>query len=163
MTHAERALKLRSFGEAPNELAAALHEFPREMWHFRPAADRWSIHEILAHLADAEVTVYFRCRVIIAEPGAAVSAWDQDRWARGLRYEEQNVEDALTLFRLLRRMNHDLLLTVPEAAWSQSLQHPEKGTVTLDQVLTYFERHTPQHIEQMRHNLDAWRKSQQRP
>ncbi len=163
MPNPDRDLQLQSYGEAANELVSALHEFPREMWHFKPAQERWSIHQILVHLADAEVSAYFRCRIIIAEPGSAVSVWDQDRWATGLRYEEQNVEDALTLFRLLRRMNYELLLTVPETAWSQTMQHPERGAVTLEQFLTTYERHTPKHIEQMRGNLDAWRKAQVRP
>ncbi len=163
MPNPDRDLKLRSYCEAADELVSVLHEFPREMWHFKPAPERWSIHQVLVHLADAEVSAYFRCRMIVAEPGAAVSAWDQDRWASGLRYEEQNVEDALALFRLLRRMNYELLRTVPETAWSQSMQHPERGNVTLTQFLNTYERHTPKHIEQMRHNLDAWRKTTSRP
>ena len=66
MTHEERRKKIESYGRAYDQLVEALKEFPREMWPFKPAPDRWSIHEILVHLADSESNAYLRARRFLA-------------------------------------------------------------------------------------------------
>src|SRR5512142_1835394 len=65
MTPAERRNKIRSYGKAHAELKQALRKFPKRMWKFKPAPDRWSIHEIIVHMADSEANSYVRCRRFI--------------------------------------------------------------------------------------------------
>ena len=48
-----RADKIASYGNAHALLVDTLRQFPRAMWRFKPAPDRWSIHEILIHLSDS--------------------------------------------------------------------------------------------------------------
>jgi len=156
MTHDERRQKIESYGRAYDQLVEALKKFPREMWQFKPAPDRWSIHEIIVHLADSEASSYVRCRFFAAEPGKPVMPYDQDLWAQKLNYHAQSTEDALQLFRWLRKMSYDLIKNVPESAWSNCLQHPEHADYTFDRWLDIYERHTGGHISQMRKNLEAW-------
>ena len=92
MLHADRQWKIESYGQAYAELEAALRRFPKDMWAYKPSPDRWSIHEIVVHLADSEANSYVRCRRLIAEPGLAVMAYDESRWATALRYHEQSTE-----------------------------------------------------------------------
>src|SRR5277367_6434807 len=77
----ERRRMLESFGRAPLMLSAALRQFPKKMWLYKPAPDRWSIHEIILHLADSEAGSYVRCRHLIAEPDVAVAEFDPALWA----------------------------------------------------------------------------------
>jgi uncharacterized damage-inducible protein DinB len=162
MTGAERKQKIESYGQAPELLEEALKQFPKEMWQFKPAADRWSIHEILVHLADAEVNGYIRARRFVAEPGQSVMAYDQDVWARKLNYHDQSADDALQIFCLLRKSTYNLLRALPDAAWTHTIQHPEYGTMTFDRWLELYERHTPNHIAQMQKNFDAWKVTQKK-
>ena len=74
MNSGMRRQQLESFGRAPALLSVALRQFPKKMWLYKPSADRWSIHEIILHLADSEASGYVRCRRFIAEPGSAVCA-----------------------------------------------------------------------------------------
>jgi hypothetical protein len=80
MTPQERKSKIRSYGKAYTELKQALRKFPKRMWKYKPAPERWSIHEIIVHLADSEANSYIRCRRFIAEPGKQVFGYDQDVW-----------------------------------------------------------------------------------
>src|ERR1039458_1443807 len=48
----------------------------------RPAAETWSVSEILAHLADTEIVCSFRMRLILGAPGTPIAAFDQDAWVR---------------------------------------------------------------------------------
>ncbi len=112
LTPEERALRIERYASAPGDLDAALGGIPRAAWTYKPGPERWSIHETLIHLADSEASSYIRLRRGLAEPGGAVTAYDEDRWAARLRYHEQSVDDAKELFGLLRRMSLDDWLVV---------------------------------------------------
>lgn len=82
MTSDERFRKIESYGAAHDLFGrGALARFPRAMWHYRPAPDRWTIHEIVVHITDSEANSYIRCRRLLAEPGSAVLGYDEARWA----------------------------------------------------------------------------------
>ncbi len=157
MSDWNRRAKIESFGQAYARLQAALRDFPREMWHYRPDAQDWTIHEILIHLADSEANGYVRCRRLIAEPGSDILAYDESAWATRLRYGEQSTAGALELFRLLRQMTYDLIRDLPDEAWEASVYHSEEGRVTFDDWLDLYERHVPLHIAQMRAVYQTWR------
>jgi hypothetical protein len=156
MTPAERHSKIGLYQEAYEILTSALKQFPKEMWQYKAGPDRWSIHEIIVHIADSEANSYIRCRRFIAEPGKTVMAYDENRWANLLNYHGQNPEDALELFRLLRRMSHRLITDLPDAVWSNTVDHPENGIMTMDDWLNVYTNHVPEHIQQMQATYAAW-------
>ena len=156
MSPEERNRKIDLHGNAYSELVLALKEFPREMWSFKPAGDDWTIHEILIHITDSEANSYIRCRRFIAEPGETVMAYDEMGWARGLKYSEQSTEDAIELFKWLRLSTNKLVRSLPESAWSNTVYHPENGTMTLDDWLDIYTTHVTDHVEQMRRGYEAW-------
>jgi hypothetical protein len=151
-----RAHNIVSFGNAHALLADALRQFPQEMWRFKPTPDQWSIHEIVIHITDSEANGYIRCRRCIAEPGQAVMAYDENQWAAALRYHDQSMEEALDLFRRLRLRTYQLIQSLPDSVWTQTLEHPENGTMSLEDWLDVYERHIPHHIEQMKGVYAAW-------
>lgn len=152
----QRLHKIESYGNAHAELVAALQRFPRDMWTFKPSPDRWSIHEIVIHIADSEANSYVRCRRFIAEPDTDLMAYDEMRWSRMLHYHDQRTEDAVELFRWLRLQSYHLIRLLPESVWAHTAFHPESGTMTLDAWLDVYERHVRDHVEQMQSNYDAW-------
>jgi len=152
----KRLEKIDSYGRAHAELVEALKGFPREMWTFKPSPDRWSIHEIVIHIADSEANSYVRCRRFIAEPGESLMAYDENRWGQVLRYHAQSTEEAVELFRWLRSSSHHLIRSLPESTWSNTAYHPENGTMSLDDWLDVYERHVREHIAQMQSNYEAW-------
>jgi hypothetical protein len=161
MTHEERNAKIESYGRAHDLLIDALATVPREMWLYKPAPEKWSVHEVIIHIADSEANSYVRCRRFIAEPGLMVMAYDENKWASALNYHGQSTDDALELFRLLRRSCHELIRALPEHVWSNTIEHPENGTMTFDDWLDTYERHIPVHIAQIQRNLASWRASQE--
>ncbi len=157
MTPEERKKKVRAYGDGPALLARALRRFPKKMWRFKPAPQRWSIHEILVHLADSETNAYLRARRFLAEPGQNVMAYDQDVWARKLGYHAQSTEDAVTLVRMVRKMTHALIRRQPASAWSARCAHPEHDNYTFERWLEIYSNHIPGHIAQMQKNYLAWK------
>jgi len=157
MTREERQQKIDSYADGYDIVVEALEGFPAEMWQFKPAPDRWSIHEIVVHLADSEANAYVRCRRFIAEPGNAVMAYDQDAWAARLNYHQQSTEDALELFKWLRHTTFNLIRALPDAVWSNTATHPEHGSMSFERWLEIYEEHPRKHIAQMRQNHEAWK------
>jgi hypothetical protein len=156
VTRVERVDKLQSFGRGPGVLGEALRRFPKKMWMYKSLPDRWSIHEIILHLADSEVSSYVRCRRFIAEPAQPAVACDMRKWAAFLGYPHQSTKDALELIHRLRKMTLQLLIFLPESVWSNPALHPEEGAATLDEWLDAQNRHIPHHIEQMTRNYELW-------
>ena len=92
---------------APATLAALLAAVPPALCARRPAPGKWSIQEIVAHLADDELVGAYRIRLILAAPGTAIQAFDQDRWSETGRYAA--TDPGRTLDRKSTRLNssHD--------------------------------------------------------
>ena len=152
----ERQQKLDLYKKAYQHLAGALDRYPEDMWEFKPGPERWSIREIVVHIADSEANSYIRCRRAVAEPGAAVMAYNEDQWATGLGYQDQDPRAALELFKHLRGMTYSLIEGLPDSAWSQTIEHPENGTMKLDDWLVVYANHVPEHIYQIQATHDAW-------
>ena len=152
-----RQEKIESYGQAYEKLVAALEQFPQEMWQFKASAEDWSIHELIIHITDSEANSFGRGRKAIVEPGSIVMAYDEAQWAKTLRYHEQSTADALELFKWLRHNTYQLIRTLPESVWSHTIEHPENGTMTLDDWLDVYERHIPEHVAQMQRTFEVWK------
>ena len=156
MTQEERTRTIESYGNAYHLLTEALRQFPRPMWQYKPAPDRWSIHEIIVHVSDSEANSYIRVRRGLAEPGSAVLGYDQDAWALRLDYHQQSTEEYLELFRWLRHTTYQLIKNQPRSVWAHTYEHSANGTTTLEQWLVAYESHVPGHIHQMQKNHDTF-------
>ena len=69
----------------PSQLDRRLRDVVPEELIRRPAPEKWSIAEIVAHLADAELAMGWRLRNMLANPGVALTWWDQAVWGDGKR------------------------------------------------------------------------------
>ena len=156
MTGEERQRRIELYGNAHSLLVEALKQFPKEMWTFKPK-DGWSIHEIIVHITDSEANSFVRCRRLIAEPGSAVLGYDENVWAKALKYEEQSTDDAIELFKCLRRVSYNLIKVRADSVAGNVIHHSENGPMTFDDWLDMYERHIPDHVAQMQKAYEEWK------
>jgi hypothetical protein len=116
----------------------------------RPGAGKWSVAEIVAHLADDELVAAFRIRMILESPGTTLQAMDQDVWAEKGRYARRNVKTSLELFRALRRANLDLFRSLAPADWTLAGVHAERGVETIRDIAEHYAGHDINHLQQIR-------------
>jgi hypothetical protein len=116
----------------------------------RPAADRWSVAEILAHLADAEIPVSWRYRQMIEQDGCVLAAYDQDLWARLGDYGSRSPHDSLQQFRLLREANVAMLERLSPEEWQRGGVHAERGAISIQEFVRHVAGHDRNHVEQIR-------------
>jgi len=115
----------------------------------RPGPDKWSVSEILAHLADAEIVGGFRMRLILGSPGTAVAAFDQDAWVINLHYSKRDPRKAVMQFRTLREANLALLKSLTPEQWKHYGMHSERGQESIEHIVRMFAGHDLNHLRQI--------------
>jgi hypothetical protein len=124
----------------------------------RPAADRWSVSEIVAHLADAEIVTGFRMRLILGAPGAPIAAYDQNSWVTSGHYEKRDPLKSVEQFRVLREANLALLESLTPEQWKHYGMHSERGQETMELIVRMAAGHDINHLQQIERILPAKRK-----
>jgi hypothetical protein len=112
-----------------------------------PAPEKWSVREILCHLADCEIVFAYRLRQTLAEPHHMIQPFDQDLWARN--YTAYDAQSALAVFTAVRDFNTKLIASLPSEAFSKSVSHPERGTMTFQTIVETMGGHDLNHIAQI--------------
>jgi DinB superfamily len=115
----------------------------------RPAPDKWSVSEILAHFADVEVAVGFRLRSILGAPGTPVAAFDQDSWVISGHYEKRDPRKSIEHFRVAREANLSLLKSLKPEQWKHYGIHAERGQETVEHVVRMMAGHDLNHLQQI--------------
>jgi DinB family protein len=150
---------LERFRRGPELLAVVLTGVFGEETDFTAAPGKWSIRQIVAHLADSEMVGAQRFRKVIAEERPALEAFDQDAWASNLDYARKQPKNSLESFRRVRAENYELLKNVPEAAFEREGVHSERGPVSLRQLLEIYADHAESHARQMQAIRDEYKRS----
>ena len=95
----------RALSAAPGKLARLLAKQPAAALRRTAGRGKWSVRQIVAHLADAEVVHAYRIRMMLGDSGGTIQAFDQDAWAAEGRYQDVDVKVALEAFTELRKLN----------------------------------------------------------
>lgn len=131
----------------PAQLSELLDSTGDERASQSPAPGKWSIREILCHLADCEIVFAFRLRQTLAEPHHVIQPFDQDVWARN--YAAYDAHSALAVFTAVRAFNCKLIASLPPEALSTPVSHPERGTMTFETILETMGGHDLNHLAQI--------------
>jgi DinB superfamily len=143
--------------EAPKLLAELTRGAPDDVLRRSPAPGKWSIAEILAHLADDEIATAWRYRQMVENPGCSLPGFDQDAWSLMSDYASSNPEESLELFRRLREANLRLLERLSPEQWASWGVHLERGRNTVRELACHMAGHDMNHVEQIRSILNGSR------
>jgi hypothetical protein len=133
----------------PEKIARLIKGASRRELLRRPAAGKWSIAEIIAHLADDELVGAYRIRKILEEPGGSIQAFDQDIWATTGKYARRDPKASLELFRTLRASNLALLKLLDSADWKRHGVHAERGVESIENIAEHLACHDLNHLKQI--------------
>jgi len=150
MTSQEFKKLLDTAEKSPEQVARAVMGLPAKVLQFKPAANKWSVQEILAHLADAELVYGYRLRQAIADKEPTFAPIDQDAWAAKLGYMEPTTPELIALYSLLRRANLRVLRRLKPADLERGGFHPERNRKdTLAELVEMMAKHGTNHLEQI--------------
>jgi DinB superfamily len=149
LSHSGGKDPLRLQQATPRKLATLTKGLNKKKLVRRPGPGEWSIAEILAHLADAELVIGYRMRLILASNGTAIQAFDQDAWAKTFDYSRRDPKTSLETFRTLRESNLRLLNSVPRRLRKNYGHHEERGRETVDHLIRIIAGHDVNHLLQV--------------
>lgn len=105
--------------------------------------------EILAHLADVEMVIGYRLRMILSSNAAPIQSFDQDAWARLSQYRNVPPLQSLERQRVLRESNLALLRSLRPEQWENYGMHTERGQETITRVVQMNAGHDLNHLRQI--------------
>jgi hypothetical protein len=116
----------------------------------RPEAPgKWSVVEVVQHLADSELVLGFRMRMILTEDRPAIQGYDQDKWATTLRYPDVPLAEARDELRALRTANLRVLDRLGPADMERVGMHSERGPESLGHLIKLMGAHDLVHRRQI--------------
>jgi uncharacterized damage-inducible protein DinB len=111
---------------------------------------KWSILQVIQHLADTELVYRYRMRLVLAQPGAEILGIDQDLWANELKYNEMELAEALEQIRVLRKANLKMLRSLSDEQMDRYGLHNERGPESVRKMLQMIAGHDLLHRNQIK-------------
>ena len=138
---------LAASGEAIRALASDLSP---ESARWKPAPDRWSILEVVNHLADEE-SEDFRARLdlLLHRPAEAFAPIDPQGWVVSRDYSGRDLEESVARFARERRKSLDWLRGLDSPALDHTRRHPSAGVLSGRQMLASWVAHDLLHVRQI--------------
>ena len=149
IAHTDNKEPLQVQQTTAKKLSTLIRKLNKKQLTMRPAPGKWSIAEILAHLADTELAGGWRMRMILTQNGTPVQAFDQDAWANTFNYIQRDSKYSLETFRVLRENNLALLKSVPKHLWENYGMHQERGKESIAHIVRMFAGHDLNHLQQI--------------
>ena len=149
---------LRVQSATVGKIERLVKKFPAARLRKRPAPGKWSVAEILAHLADDEMVTGYRMRSILGAPGTPIAAFDQDKWAEAQNYAKSDPKMSLRVLRTLREANLALLKSLRGQQWEQFGVHSERGEESIERIVQMMAGHDINHLRQIEVILTARKK-----
>ncbi len=140
---------LERFRRGAEVLATVLTGAAGEEVDFTPAPGKWTIRQIMAHLADAELVGAHRLRLVIAEENPMLTSFDEGAWSKNLDYARRKPTQSLDTFRRLRAENYELVKELPESAFERTGMHSQNGPMSLRQLVSGYADHAESHARQL--------------
>jgi hypothetical protein len=140
---------LRLEAAAPAKLAKLLRGVRPAVARKRPAPDKWSIAEIVAHISDTELVSGYRIRAILGQPGTPIIGFDQDTWVTALHYDTRDLKKSYEQYRALREANLALLRSLTPDQWKHAGIHNERGPESVETIVRMTAGHDLNHFEQI--------------
>lgn len=156
LTPDERREAIDAIAETPERLTEAIAGLSLGQFDtpYRPGG--WTVRQLVHHLPDSHMNSYVRFKLALTEDEPTIKAYDEALWAKLNDSQETPVEVSLSLLEMLHKRWVILLQGMRPEDFSRRIKHPERGTMTLDDVLTTYSwhgKHHVAHITSLRHRM----------
>jgi hypothetical protein len=135
--------------ETPAAAARAIEGWSPAQLRKPEAPGKWSIAQVLQHLADSDLVWGWRVRLILAQDRPPLTGYDQDLWAERLHYADADAQEALEQLRVLRRGNLALIARATPEDLERVGVHSERGEESVGYLCGLYAGHDLLHLRQI--------------
>ena len=135
--------------ETPAAAARAIEGLSPAQLRKPEAPGKWSIAQVLQHLADSDLVWGWRVRLILAQDRPTLTGYDQDLWAERLHYADADPQEALEQLQVLRRGNLGLIARATPEDLERVGVHSERGQESVGYLCGLYAGHDLLHLRQI--------------
>ena len=151
----DRATLIQSLRRFPSQLEALTGRVHPHELTVAYIPSEWTVAQIVHHVADSHLNAYTRMRLILTEDHPSLKPYDQERWAELADAKISNINTSLQIIHGLHQRWSTFLEQVTSNEWARTGEHPEHGSLRLDQLLEMYVNHGIEHLEQISRILAA--------
>jgi uncharacterized damage-inducible protein DinB len=140
---------IESQRKAPKRIKKLLRGLSEKELARRPAEGKWSIKEVIAHLADGEVILGSRLRFVAAMDRPPILGYDQDAFVERLGIERVKTSQLFDAFAAVRSANVGLMQRLADEAWQRIGMHSERGEESIETMIVMYAGHDRIHEDQI--------------
>jgi hypothetical protein len=153
---------LKVLARTPKRLRKLVRGLKKKHARFQQAPGKWSIVQIVSHLADSEMVLAWRLRMVLAQSGSPLGAMDQNKWAENMAYETNDLDDQLRLFTVVRESHLALWNAMRDEEWEKFGIHEERGKETVARIVQHYAGHDVNHLNQIEAITASFRKNKKK-
>ena len=142
----EKTTLLDTYLSGPGILRAAVTGINREQMVSRPVAGRWSVLEVVCHLADTDANIAHRIKRVLSEERPVFDRVKPELMLAALAYHDRDIEEELGVFDLTRRQIGRILRASPPEAWERTGIVGDRGDRTVNQMINGAVEHLTHHL-----------------
>jgi uncharacterized damage-inducible protein DinB len=147
-TTEHRSAKIARIAACPPVVRSAVEGLSDEQLDTPYREGGWTVRQVVHHLADSHMNAFLRFRWVVAEDNTTIKTYDQDVWARFPDLALPLAPSLSILDGLHERWAY-FLSSLPDDAWSRKAIHPDRGEVSLDDLLDIYSDHGDNHARQI--------------
>jgi hypothetical protein len=133
----------------PKKLATLIYGVDKKNLYKKPLPKKWSVAEIIAHLAETELVLGWRYRSVAEKNGVIIQSFNQDEWVKNSSYGKLDVFAMLSMFGVLRNANIKFLTGLPKSKLKNYGMHQERGKETIIHIMNMEAGHDVNHLKQI--------------
>lgn len=133
----------------PSTLIRIIDDVRPEQYDTTLEEGRFTLKEVIAHLADLEQTWLDRITIAIEYPGSEVENFDEEGRAIEHHYADKDIHHELEVFENRRRDTVDYLLRLADDDWNNTIKHPIHGEISILEIVQFITGHDLYHIHQV--------------
>jgi hypothetical protein len=145
-TPEQRATAIDDIAAAPQRLRSAIAGLNDVQLDTPYREGGWTVRQVVHHLPDSHMNSYIRFKFALTEHEPTIKPYDEAVWANLIAAKTAPIEPSLNLLEALHYRWILLLRSLSEADVKRKFNHPELGSVTIDQNISLYAWHSKHHV-----------------
>ncbi|MGO9241220.1 MAG: DinB family protein [Bryobacteraceae bacterium] len=155
MTPEERQIAIQKIEALPAQLEQLIAGADDAKLNKTYGQGKWSARQVIHHIADSHLFAFIRTRFIATVDHPTIQPYDQEVWAQLPDAKSGPVAPSLEIIKGMHARWVEFLRSLPKAAWDRTGYHPERGVISLDDLVRIYAGHGAKHLEHIRAAIEA--------
>ena len=143
---AQRQAAIETIAAAPRAMREAVRGLDDAQLDTPYRPEGWTVRQVVHHVPDSHMNAYTRTKLALTETTPTIKPYDESAWAMLEDSRSTPIETSLTLLEMLHDRWVRILRSMNAADFARTLNHPENGVMSLDQLLALYDWHSRHHV-----------------